>query len=181
MKEVGQSLSFSRGKLMSTFPFLHYAIEAWAEHERESRERIVSQEDLLDYFAWPSEKLVQLWVQLHLEIVGYRSFLCQGTRMVHITSYYGFIGSLQVIIKGLDPESNIDIDLKDSWGRTPLLYAAWGGHRAVVELLLSTGKVAVDLTDNWGQTPLSLAAQEGYQDIVQLLQEHQATVATNPD
>ena len=54
-------------------------------------------------------------------------------------------------------------------GRTPLLYAAWNGHEAVVNLLLATENIDIDSRDNLGQTPLSRAAQNGQEVVVVLL------------
>ncbi|KAK0652759.1 hypothetical protein B0T16DRAFT_347215, partial [Cercophora newfieldiana] len=64
----------------------------------------------------------------------------------------------------------VDIDSKDSSGRTPLSWAAGNGHVAVVELLLGTGQVDIDSKDMvYGQTPLSWAAEDGHVAVVELL------------
>jgi ankyrin repeat protein len=67
-------------------------------------------------------------------------------------------------------ETSICVDSKDSYGRTPLTWAAKGGHEAVVKLLLETGKVDVNSKDMNGQTPLSWAAEGGHEAVVKLLQ-----------
>jgi Ankyrin repeats (3 copies) len=63
-----------------------------------------------------------------------------------------------------------DLDSKDSYGRTPLSWAARNGHEGVVKLLLGTGKVEVDSKDSYGGTPLSWAAGNGHEGVVKLLQ-----------
>jgi ankyrin repeat protein len=54
----------------------------------------------------------------------------------------------------------------------PLWWAARNGHKAMVKLLLETGRVDVDSKDsNYGQTPLSWAAEIGHEAVVKLLLE----------
>ncbi|KAL2144486.1 hypothetical protein VTI28DRAFT_9061 [Corynascus sepedonium] len=59
----------------------------------------------------------------------------------------------QVQVETLLHSSNNN-DVKDSFSRTPLIWAAKNGHEAVVKMLLDTGKVDAVSKDNYGQTPL---------------------------
>ncbi|KAI0182830.1 hypothetical protein EV127DRAFT_306594, partial [Xylaria flabelliformis] len=62
MEEISQSKhQHDRDYLLLKFPFLEYAVKSWVWHEEDTAGCVVSREDLLDYLAWPSEKLVQLW------------------------------------------------------------------------------------------------------------------------
>jgi ankyrin repeat protein len=70
----------------------------------------------------------------------------------------------------LDGEATVDLEDPQS-GQTPLLWAAYGGHEAVVQLLLATGKANVDSKDTGGRTPLLWAAYQGHEAVVQLLLE----------
>ncbi len=58
---------------------------------------------------------------------------------------------------------------RDGWGQTPLLLAVRGGHEAIVELLLATGKIDANAKDNNGTTPLLLASSRDHRAIVKLL------------
>ncbi|KAH8744343.1 Het-eN, partial [Hyaloscypha sp. PMI_1271] len=165
MEEIGRSTSYKR----SDFPFLHYATTSWVAHTKQSDDRSVSQEDLLELFAWPSSDLVELWVRVYGIIKKY-SGDCppEGTSLVHVMSKYQVVGLLKTILQRAD-QIGTDINTKDSLGRTPLSYAAERGHEAVVKLLLVTGKAEVDSKDSDGQTSLSWAAQNGHKAIVKLL------------
>ena len=80
---------------------------------------------------------------------------------VHVAAYFGLGGTIIGLLKnGYNP------DLQDSYGRTPLSWAAERGHEAVVKLLLETGKVDVESKDKYGQTPLSWAAVRGHDAVV---------------
>ena len=65
----------------------------------------------------------------------------------------------------------MDVDWKDSFGKTALLWAARNGQEAVVQLLLDTGKVDVNSRDDYSWTPLGCATEKGYGAIVKLLQD----------
>jgi len=83
---------------------------------------------------------------------------------LHLAAYFGVDEAVRVL-------SSNGPDLKDSYGRTPLWWAAAGGHKGVVKLLLETGKVDADVKDKYGQTPLSRAAERGHEGVVKLLLE----------
>ncbi|KAK3360939.1 ankyrin repeat-containing domain protein, partial [Lasiosphaeria ovina] len=58
---------------------------------------------------------------------------------------------------------------KDSYGRTPLSYAAENGRDKVVELLLER-RAEIESRDRiFDQTPLSWAAEKGHEAVVRLL------------
>ena len=72
-----------------------------------------------------------------------------------------------------------NVNERDQEGRTPLSWAAEGGHQTMVKLLLETGKADVDSKDRNGRTPLSLAAEGGHEAVVkQLLQTGMADVGS---
>ncbi|KAH7109509.1 hypothetical protein EDB81DRAFT_849326 [Dactylonectria macrodidyma] len=164
MDEIARPTTRDRGGLTSEFPLLNYVTTSWLSHVKESETRKVSQDDLLDYFNWPSEALVQLWVRVYGIISPY-SDNCppKGTSMVHIVSRYQLIGPLRVILQRAD-RGKADVDARDEDGRTPLWLAAKKGHEAVVKLLLDMGKADVNAKDRYDQTPLSQAAEKGHED-----------------
>jgi len=65
---------------------------------------------------------------------------------------------LVMVVKLLLEQGNVDVNSKDSSGRTPLSFAAEWGNETVVKLLLEQGNVDVNSEDSSGRTPLSIAA-----------------------
>jgi len=72
------------------------------------------------------------------------------------------------VIKLLLDTDKVEADSKDWGGRTPLLWAAAGGHKEVVKLLLDTDKVKADSEDNYGRTSLSEAVRVSGDGLVDL-------------
>ena len=75
----------------------------------------------------------------------------------------------QQAINPLLRRKRVNLDKPDSYGQTPLAWAAGKGHGGVVDLLLGQEGVSADKPDNNGRTPLWLAARDGHDDIVKLL------------
>jgi ankyrin repeat protein len=71
---------------------------------------------------------------------------------LHLAAYFGVEKLVYNFL-----ESGFAVNLKDSYGRTPLSWTEQNGHMAVVQQLLGRD-AEVDAKDGYGQTPLSLAA-----------------------
>lgn len=61
-----------------------------------------------------------------------------------------------------------DVNVRDEYGWTPILFAAMNGHTDVVTLLLASG-ANPNTRNKYGWTPLMWAAGNGYREIVRSL------------
>jgi hypothetical protein len=82
---------------------------------------------------------------------------------VHIAAYFGLEDAVNALLN-----RSHSLDLEDSYGRTPLSWAASNGHEAVMQLLLEKG-ADPNSKDEYSRTPLSWAVENGHEAVVQLL------------
>jgi len=99
-------------------------------------------------------------VLLMVSVLVSSSLLCGD---IHEAAEAGSLGRVKALV-----EDGVDVNSQDGFGRTPLHWAAWNGHREVAELLLSQG-AQVDAQDEDNETPLHWAAFNGHTETVQLL------------
>ena len=83
---------------------------------------------------------------------------------LHLAAYFGIQEAAHILLQRWQ-----NVDLSDSYGRTPLSYAAENGHEAVVQLLLSADGIDVNFEDKEGRTALSWAARKEHEAVVKLL------------
>ena len=63
----------------------------------------------------------------------------------------------------------VEADIRDNYGQTPLAHAATHGREAVVKMLLEIGQVDVNSKNSDGDTPLRCASDKGHESVVNLL------------
>ena len=150
-----------------------YAARNWGHHARLASTEV--EKSILSFFE--SESHLSACTQA-MTIAPYRSFpsgfspyiedsLSQMTGM-HVAAHFGLKNIIETLLKeGQDPAP------RSSNGSTPLSIAATEGHRAVVQILLTTGKVDPNskATYSYGrqQTLLSFAAWNGHEEVVDML------------
>jgi ankyrin repeat protein len=74
----------------------------------------------------------------------------------------------EALLAHLIKSGKYEIDSRDPRGRSPLWWASFKGHRAVMKLLLNVN-IDVDNRDLNNETPLHVAAEQGHASAVQLL------------
>ncbi|KAI1847677.1 hypothetical protein JX265_013937 [Neoarthrinium moseri] len=152
-------------KRLVTYPFYSYASHEWSHHAGAASGRQV----IVDFLK--NERRVQASSQALLSKKwwsgdsGYSQRIPKGTTGLHLASRFGLTDATPGLCT-ID-----DVDKSDSYGQTPLSWAAECGHAEVVKLLLETKKVEVNSKDNDGRTPLSWAAKYGHAQVVKLLLE----------
>ncbi|KAK6513281.1 hypothetical protein TWF506_009440 [Arthrobotrys conoides] len=82
--------------------------------------------------------------------------------------------------KKLPFRAGAQVDCVDRHGQTPLLYAVWNRHLAVIKLLLKAG-ARTDLMDDSGATPLSYAKWRRYDDVLDLFSGKGITADSKDD
>ncbi|KAF5860120.1 hypothetical protein ETB97_002027 [Aspergillus alliaceus] len=86
--------------------------------------------------------------------------------LIVIASYFGLTARVEQLIG----TEKVDVESRNFYyDKTPLLWVAENGHKAVVKLLLDTGKVDVDSKDPYSRASLSRAAGSGNEAVVKLL------------
>ena len=99
---------------------------------------------------------------------GYSQQVPRNIAGVHIAACFGLNKALITLLTiGQDP------NLRDTYSRTPLSWAAESGHEAVIRLLLENG-AELESRDRNGRTPLSWAAESGHEAVIRLLLENGA-------
>jgi ankyrin repeat protein len=75
--------------------------------------------------------------------------------------------------------SRVNVNWKDSYGRTPLMMAIMKRHDNIVSLLLDQSKININMKDNDGNSALTYAAMYSSSDIVYSLLEYKK-ISHNP-
>jgi hypothetical protein len=93
---------------------------------------------------------------------------------LHEAVVHGCLEDVRTVLK-----DNPDLVFsKDAYGWTPLHWAAEGGQKEVVELLLASRPAAVNHRDeDYGATPLHYAVGKGHRDVAELLPGDSGTAA----
>ena len=147
-----------------------YATRNWGHHAREAStlcqsvieffqkqgQLEASSQALMVIKRWPGD-------------VGYSQQIPKQMTGLHLAAYFGVGDAVQFLVGNNNP------DLKDSYSRTPLSWAAAYGREAVVQLLLEKG-AGIEAEDNYRRTPLLSAAAGGHEAAVQLLLEKGAGI-----
>jgi hypothetical protein len=143
-------------------PLYDYAARNWGHHTCVASTEVGQL--ILNFLE--NEAKVSSSSQAMMASRGYSQNVPRQMTGVHLAAYVGLTGVIMALLK-----NRHNPDVKDSWGRTPLSWAAIRGHEAVVKLLLEKGAELESKDNGSGRTPLSWAAEKGHETVVKLLLE----------
>ena len=155
------------GKAREESPFLEYATRFWGTHAaREVTEEVKSRALLfLDGYESHISATILLRERRWWRWPGQE--VC-GVSGLHCIAFWGIVEIAIAMLK----KKKWDVNGRDSWGDTPLMWAVRYRHSRVVELLLEQGDIKPDVIGWDGRTALSFAAELGNENAVKLLLEH---------
>ncbi|OBT63922.1 hypothetical protein VE03_05994 [Pseudogymnoascus sp. 23342-1-I1] len=155
-------------------PLYDYASHHWGDHARKGFMLIAEVISFLEKNAQvEASSQALLNSKFYPEDSGYSQRFPRQMTGLHLAAYFGVEKPVYNLL-----ESGLAANLKDSYGQTPLSWAAGNGHEAVVQVLLGKG-AEVDAKDiEYGRTPLSWAAEDGHEAVVQVLLGKGAEVDT---
>ena len=163
-------ISYYRSRLEQN-AFFCYVAEHWATHVFPVQEDVCEQAaSFLRDKGLVSSAVERLkWTPSFSSLTSRDGFSDNATGL-HLAAIFGLRAILERLLESLK-EDNVVIGFADERRRTPLSFAAQGGHEAVVELLMERDDVDVDSKNDWAETPLFLAAEHGHEAVVELLME----------
>ena len=152
-------------------PFLEYAVHNWMEHAVQAPEDVVEEIDFNDEF-WREDSVARAnwWKEWS---AGSRYAGVTDLLPLHLAALISWSALLDFLLENGHTDG---LQKVDSWGYTPLTWAADRGDLAGVHRLLKAGAKVDEITAAEGPTALGAAANGGYLDVVQYLIEQGANV-----
>ncbi|KAI9686290.1 MAG: hypothetical protein M1822_003946 [Bathelium mastoideum] len=150
--------------------FLAYAAQYWVEHVRPVESSV--SERALAFLC--DQALVDCTVQAasvsDYGDHGYSERFPRRTTGLHLTAKHGLRFLTKTLLVREYEDSNNDIDVRDSYQKTPLFYAAEQGHEQIVQLLLNM-RANVNAQCGEHGNALQAAFKGGHEAVVKLLQD----------
>jgi ankyrin repeat protein len=142
----------------------NYAAQNWGHHARKALASCVEVVHFLNHKAEvEGSSQALLAIKRYRSHSGYSQEFPNQITGLHLAAYFGVEEAAKAVL-----QERVGAEGKDTYGRTPLSWAAENGHEAVVKLLLEKG-AELESKDRYGRTPLSWAAMNGHKAVIKLL------------
>ncbi|KAL9117500.1 MAG: hypothetical protein Q9187_005963 [Circinaria calcarea] len=162
---------------LKAFPLLSYAVLHWPEHAR-SLARSESIFDLSLPFYHKRSPVRESWLKTYWAEKEYY-ILPHSFTLLHIASWLGILPLAENLLLKNGSINKVKrffyLNKIDNRKKTALIWAAEGGHEAIIQLLLEKG-ADVDAKDENGHTALHEAAFKGNKAVIRLLLEKGADI-----
>ncbi|KAF5572617.1 ankyrin repeat [Fusarium pseudoanthophilum] len=156
---------------LRTYPFYDYASRHWGHHAYLNS----TLQDICCFLdRTPQLEASNQALQVLDQVPRYPNYsrdIPQGITGLHLAGYFG-LSDLAVHL-----EMKYKIDVRDTYGRTPLWYASSTGQEPTVALLLGKG-ADYEVKDQFGKAPLACAAHLGSETVTEQLVEIGADIDT---
>jgi hypothetical protein len=146
--------------------FFYYSAKNWGFHFRKAHISNGATVSIAMRHCDPGSRVCSIWWAIYWRDRNGR-FLEEFSSIM-IPAYFGHEAIVQLLLAN----NRVHPDLKDTYGRTPLWWAARNGHEVVVKLLLANDRVDQDSKDKNGRTPLWWAIQYKHEAVVKMLRQH---------
>ncbi|KAJ5610789.1 hypothetical protein N7510_007508 [Penicillium lagena] len=166
------STDFDLEERLKSNPFYDYAAHNWGHHVREGGESTEVASFVQDKpkfeaacqaLKLPPRKEVMIW--------GRKEKPVMWIAPLHLAVYFDLKDLTRYLLS-----SATDPDVSDSWGQTPLHYAAGNKNPVIAEILCKTARVYVNSRTVDGETPLWIAAEKGHDMAGRVFIDHGADV-----
>lgn len=157
--------------------FLTYASLYWPEHFRHAFDPAEARVEFSRPFFRAESPVREDWWSFYWDQEQYGGAPPSFT-LLHLAAYFGNLAWAKMLLKHYVSDNipfRRQTSRKDSYGRTPLFWAATQGHRDVVELLLDHG-ANINSKDLNKLTALHIAVTGGHKDVVSLLLDRSAKI-----
>ncbi|KAL2026973.1 hypothetical protein VTO58DRAFT_111064 [Aureobasidium pullulans] len=164
--KIGEESSKLLVQLGDTFPIIRYASHHWGDHVRLALQADMTsaiRDDVRRLLYSRSNFIFSTWIT-HAHEIGLfrRTYRHPELSALHVTARFGITSMLE---DALEMVHEVNVDVRDSHGRTPLHCACENGHYSTMSTLLELGadKTAVCRDEN---SPLDFALRSDNQKLI---------------
>ncbi|KAI1809721.1 hypothetical protein GGS20DRAFT_260186 [Poronia punctata] len=160
------------------YPFFEYAATNWSWHVVKSGASQLYQKEVIEathqFFQETEQR--KMWLRFKWSSVFE---YVEGIPPLYIATRLG----IEAYVRELLTDSNrldVDVDVQDAWGRTPLWWAASLGHTSILRLLVAEGANPDHADHHNGLKPLHEAVAHNHVQVVKILLEERMQMPPIP-